>query len=207
MTITDNQAQQTPEWEFLNYLDDLEQEWRQSLPRYTDKELLEIFPEAKNVVREKIKKLEEIQTKLSNSIKEKLAIIKYRIADEFTQWFWREWVKATDGERLLEVEKRLDDLKWSLRNKPLAGRITDEQIRQALSVPIERLISQPLRRRGKTFVSLCPFHKEQHASFHIYPETNTCWCYGCNQGGNTINLVRLLHGFSFKEAIGYLASK
>ena len=38
------------DWEFLDYAFELEKEWRRSLPRFTDKELLEIFPEAKAII-------------------------------------------------------------------------------------------------------------------------------------------------------------
>ena len=205
--MTNDQAYQRQEWELLDYIDNLESEWQRSLPRYNDKELLEVFPEAKIIVRRKIKELEQVQSVLVETIKEKLAIIKKQVSDEFSQWFWREWVKVTDGKNLFEIEERLKNLKWAITPRQSNNRITDQQIKQALAVPIERLIGQPFRKSGKTMIMLCPLHKEKNASFYIYPQTNTCWCYGCNQGGNAINLARMLYNFSFIEAVNYLASK
>ena len=143
----------------------------------------------------------------SDTIKKKLMLIKRLASDGFSQWFWREWVKIIDGAELMKVEKHIERLKRLLmvaNGKAPKGRITEEEIQQALAVPIENLINRPLRKNGKALVGLCPLHNEKHPSFYIYPETNSCWCYGCNQGGDVINLIKLLHGYSFKEAVQYL---
>jgi hypothetical protein len=198
------------DWEFYDYALDLEKEWRGSLPRFTDKELLDIFPEAKTIIPEKIVNWIEERDKILDAIKKKLTLIKYRASDEFSRWFWREWVKVTDGEKLLKIDghiARLKRLQSVTKGRTPKGRLTEEEIQQALAVPIENLINQPLRKSGKALVGLCPFHNEKHPSFYIYPETNSCWCYGCNQGGNVINFVRLLHSYSFKEAVKYLIGK
>ncbi|TSC77448.1 MAG: DNA primase, partial [Parcubacteria group bacterium Gr01-1014_33] len=126
------------------------------------------------------------------------------------QWFWREWLKVTDGEELLKAEGHIERLKRLLavgKGRKPKGWFSEEQIQQALAVPIENLINQPLRKSGKTLVGLCPLHNERHPSFFIYPETNSCWCYGCNQGGDVINFIKLLHGYEFKEAVQYLTGK
>lgn len=188
----------------------LEREWKWSLPRPSDKELLEIFPEAKEIIPEKIKEWEQLRDDVADIIKKKLTIIKHKITDEFSQWFWREWVKVMEGEELLKIDGHLARLKGLLlitEGKIPKGRLTEEEIQRALAVPIETLINQPLRKSGKALVGLCPFHSEKHPSFFIYPETNSCWCYGCNQGGNIINFLRLLHGYSFQEAVKYLIGK
>jgi len=197
-------------WEFYDYILNLEKEWRKSMPRFTDKELLEIFPEVKEIIPKKIAELEEKREEFLDTLKKKLTLIKHRVSDEFSQWFWREWVKITDGVELIKVEEHIGRLRRLLMvasGKKPKGRLTEEQIQQALTVPIENLISQPLRRSGKALVGLCPFHNERHPSFFIYPETNSCWCYGCNQGGNIINFLEILHGYSFKEAVWYLIGK
>jgi hypothetical protein len=199
-----------PNWKFYDYAFDLEKEWKASLSRFTDKELLEIFPESKKIIPKKIKEWGQKRAKFSDIIKKKLTLIKYKITDEFSQWFWREWVKVSDGEELLKIDNHIARLKRLLMVakgwKP-KGRLTEEQIQQALAVPIENLINQPLRKSGKALVGLCPLHNEKRPSFYIYSKTNSCWCYGCNQGGDVINFVRLLHGYSFKEAVKYLIGK
>jgi len=193
--------------EEMNFVRNLEEEWRKSKIHYSDKELLEIFPEAKKVIPEKIEEWQEKKEKLIAIIKKKLVLIRDRTADEFSRWFWREWVKITEAEELLKIEdhiSRLKRLSSVAKGRVSKERLTEEEIQRALTIPIESLINRPLRKSGKALVGLCPFHSEKHPSFYIYPETNSCWCYGCNQGGDVINFVKLLHGYSFKETVQYL---
>ena len=209
MRITKPQIDKEVNWEFYDYALSLEKRWQASLSRFTNKELLEIFPEAKQILPEKIKEWEEKRAKFSDAIKKKLTLIKYSIVDEFSRWFWREWVKANEGEELLKIDGHISRLKRLLavaRGWESKGKITEEKIQQALGTPIENIANLHLKlyKRGKVLVGLCPFHPEKHPSFYIYPETNSCWCYGCHRGGNVINFVRLLYGFSFVEAVKYL---
>jgi len=210
MAIINQQTTEDFNWNFYDYALDLEKEWWKSLTRFTDKELLQIFPEVKEIIPAKIAEWTEERDEILDTIKKKLTLIKHRVSDEFSQWFWREWIKAIDGEELLKVDEylaRLKRLQSVAKGRTPKGRLTEEEIEQVLTVPIESLITYPLRKCGKALVGLCPFHNEKHPSFYIYPETNSCWCYGCNQGGNVINFVRLLHGYSFKEAVKYLIGK
>lgn len=207
MTITKSQINEELDWNFWNYAFNLEKEWRKSRLKFTDKELSEIFPEAQKIIPEKIQEWEQERGELVETIKQKLTIIKHTANDEISYWFWREWVKITDGHELFKIDGhiiRLKRLSLVTKHRFTKDYVTEEQIQQALAIPIESLIDQPLRKSGVTLIGLCPFHEEKHPSFYIYPETNSCWCYGCNQGGNTIKLVQLLHGLSFKETIKYL---
>lgn len=197
------------DWDYLNYAWDWEEEWRRSLSRFTDKELLQIFPEAKAVIPEKIVEWEEKRDEIIDIIKKKLTVVKHKSAPQ-NQWFWRAVIKALDGPKLLEVEQHILRLKRLLmvaKGRKLKGRLTEEQIQQALAVPIENLINKPLRKCGRVLVGLCPLHNERHPSFYVYSETNSCWCYGCGQGGDVINFIKLLHGYSFREAVQYLIGK
>ena len=190
-----------------DYIVQLEKEWRESKPRLTDKEWLEVFPEFKEEIPSRIEELEKERLCKLDNIEKGLTFIKDKTNDEISRWFWKEWLKVTEGQELLEIEKeiaRFKRLSMIAKGKKLKGQLTEEQIQQALAVPIESLIKQPLKKYGKALVGLCPFHQEKHPSFFVYPDTNSFYCYGCNQGGNVINFVRLLYGYSFKEAIKYL---
>lgn len=187
----------------------LEKEWKSSLPRLTDKELLAIFPEAKQIVPGIVEELEIKQQELVIKIKEKLIRIRNTDSDDFSKWFWREWIKNNEGAKLLQVEKQIIRQKRLLMvgsGKTPRNSINEEQIQEALQVPIENLINGALRKSGKTLCGLCPLHQEKHPSFYIYPQSNSFYCFGCNRGGDVINFVSLLHDFSFKEAINYLTN-
>lgn len=58
-----------------------------------------------------------------------------------------------------------------------------------------------LTRSGPRSIALCPLHVETHPSFTIYPQEQRWWCFGCGRGGDVIELVRLLEGLSFHDAL------
>ena len=141
----------------------------------TDKEWLDIFPEAKKIIPKKIAEYEETKKALLEVIKQKIQIIKDKSVPE-NQWFWREWVKVNEVEDLVKIERQITKLKImkSVSNgRVLKGQITDEDIKKAKLMPIENIINKPLKRMGKKLITCCPFHDEKHPSFYIYPETNS----------------------------------
>ncbi|OGZ10754.1 MAG: hypothetical protein A3C93_05560 [Candidatus Lloydbacteria bacterium RIFCSPHIGHO2_02_FULL_54_17] len=198
-----------PDWEFLDYALSLEKQWKDSRARFTDKELVDIFPEAKNIIPLKIREWEQVRHKITNSIKTKLLVIKKQSAKEH-QWFWREVVKYLDGQRLVETQGHLVRLRRQLalarNDRPKNGAITDERIQRAIAVPLVDIAMRRIKlsKGGKTFFGLCPFHNERRPSFHIYHANNSFYCFGCQKGGNVITFVRELEGLSFREAIKYL---
>jgi hypothetical protein len=195
--------------DYRNSTIDLRQQWLKSLPKPSDSELLEIFPEAKKIIPTKIIELEEDKKRLIEIIQKKLSLIKANFIDYYSIVILTAWVRANEGERYIKIDKQIERLKRLISpSKTLVPNtfITEEQIRQALEVRIVDIAARytRLKRSGSNFIGLCPFHKEKHPSFYIYTKTDSFYCFGCNQGGNTINLVRKLRGCSFKQAINYL---
>ncbi len=84
---------------------------------------------------------------------------------------------------------------------------TIEQIRQASD--IAQVIGEFLRlkKRGKRFLALCPFHTEKTPSFSISPDRQMYHCFGCGKGGNVITFLMEHEKMSFVEAVRYLARK
>ncbi|MBD3761473.1 MAG: toprim domain-containing protein [Rhizorhabdus sp.] len=80
-----------------------------------------------------------------------------------------------------------------------------EEIRQrhALSDIIGR--HTKLRRAGREFVGLCPFHPEKSPSFHVNDAKGLYHCFGCGAHGDSIRFLRELEGMSFIEAVQQLA--
>jgi DNA primase len=64
-----------------------------------------------------------------------------------------------------------------------------------------------LKRRGRRFVGLCPFHQEKTPSFHVNPETNHFHCFGCQEGGDAIAFLQRIEGYTFLEAVRALAER
>jgi len=63
----------------------------------------------------------------------------------------------------------------------------------------------PLKKVGKNYRALCPFHSEKTPSFHVSPEKGIYYCFGCQKGGNAINFLMEFEHLDFPDAIKKLA--
>lgn len=193
------------------YLSNLEKEWQKSSIRYSERQWVGVFPEAKEIIREIIKGFEKEEQEILSTIQENLTLIRSQISG-ISLYFWREWVKCSQVSRLIEIEKKIAGLRAAIsEGKAFKGeknhRINDEDIYQALQTSIIDVAIPSLnqaRQLGENYLSLCPFHKENHPSFYLYALTNSFYCFGCGVGGNVINLVMKLHNLPFKEAVRFL---
>ena len=64
-----------------------------------------------------------------------------------------------------------------------------------------------LKRSGRNYFGLCPFHNEKSPSFSVSPDKQIFHCFGCGVGGNVISFISKIEGIGFKEAIEVLAEK
>ncbi|MCD6471839.1 DNA primase [Candidatus Aerophobetes bacterium] len=65
----------------------------------------------------------------------------------------------------------------------------------------------PLKRVGKNYKALCPFHQERTPSFVVSPEKQLFHCFGCGVGGNVISFLMKWEKISFPEAVKMLGDK
>ena len=65
----------------------------------------------------------------------------------------------------------------------------------------------PLHRNNANLIALCPFHHEKTPSFSVSPSRNIFKCFGCGKGGNTAKFLMEHEGYSFPEALRWLAKK
>lgn len=89
-------------------------------------------------------------------------------------------------------------------------RFDDNKIEEIKNrVDIVELASEylTLKKAGRNFVGLCPFHQEKTPSFTVNREKQIFYCFGCGQGGNAITFLMKISGKSFPEAIKDLAQK
>ena len=64
-----------------------------------------------------------------------------------------------------------------------------------------------LRRRGRTYFGLCPFHPDHTPSFAVSREAGLFHCFGCGAGGDVIRFVERRDEVSFREAVRRLAER
>ena len=65
----------------------------------------------------------------------------------------------------------------------------------------------PLKRAGKDFKALCPFHPEKTPSFTVSPAKQIFKCFGCGRGGSVFNFIMLKENVTFPEAVRVLAER
>jgi DNA primase len=84
---------------------------------------------------------------------------------------------------------------------------TIEQVRQASD--IVQIISEYLRlkKRGKNYQTLCPFHTEKTPSFNVSVDKQIYHCFGCGKGGNVITFLMEHEKMSFVDAVKHLAKR
>src|SRR3954453_22705040 len=64
-----------------------------------------------------------------------------------------------------------------------------------------------LKRVGKNFVGLCPFHSEKTPSFNVSPDMGRYRCWGCDASGDAITFVREIEHLDFVDAVERLAGR
>lgn len=64
-----------------------------------------------------------------------------------------------------------------------------------------------LKRSGRSWKGLCPFHDEKTASFHVTPDLGIYKCFGCGESGDVFNFVMEMEGVGFMEALRSLADR
>jgi DNA primase len=76
-----------------------------------------------------------------------------------------------------------------------------------ISCDIVSVISEyvHLKKKGRSFWGLCPFHNEKTPSFHVDPDRQIYRCFGCSRGGDVINFLMEKKGLSFAETVTELS--
>ncbi len=88
--------------------------------------------------------------------------------------------------------------------------IVDEDIERLRStVSIVDTIQQyvALKRVGRNWVGLCPFHAEKSGSFNVREETGRYKCFGCDKGGDVFTFIQEIEHLDFPGAVEHLAAK
>ena len=83
---------------------------------------------------------------------------------------------------------------------------TIEQIKRDVDLAaLVRAKGVKLKKNGKSWFGLCPFHDDHNPSLSVNPSTNLWQCFGCGAGGDVIRFVELFDQVDFKEAVKRLS--
>ena len=64
-----------------------------------------------------------------------------------------------------------------------------------------------LKKTGKNYTGICPFHRERTPSFTVTPEKQIFYCFGCGAGGDVFQFLMLKNNLNFYEAVSFLAEQ
>lgn len=98
-----------------------------------------------------------------------------------------------NGERLLQMVRYSDELLDEIKSKNDIVDIVSQYV--------------VLKRAGRNYMGLCPFHKEKSGSFCVSPDKQIFHCFGCGVGGNVFHFVSKIENLNFKESVEMLANR
>ncbi len=158
-------------------------------------------------------KITEIKGKLKGyeeTIKEKILRIKNEVPepDHIVYISFLNLLYSGAIAPLLKRRRRLLGLRQALSSKNPSIKnfeLLKEQVKQRNIVEVAKGLGLTLKRRGKYYVTRCPFHNDKTPSFCLYPNTNTFFCFGCGEHGDNVNLQMKLTDVDFKTALQELA--
>ncbi len=82
-----------------------------------------------------------------------------------------------------------------------------EEVRSAVNIVDIIAETVQLRKRGKNYIGLCPFHQEKTPSFTVSSEKQIYHCFGCHAGGNVFKFLMDYQNVSFVEAVKAIAER
>src|SRR5579883_3373754 len=82
-----------------------------------------------------------------------------------------------------------------------------ERIKQKLDIVDEIGAVVSLKKSGKAYKGLCPFHGERTPSFYVFPDNGTYHCFGCHEYGDIFTFVEKQQNLDFRDALALLAER
>lgn len=98
-----------------------------------------------------------------------------------------------NGERLLQMVRYSDELLDEIKSKNDIVDIVSQYV--------------VLKKAGRNYMGLCPFHKEKSGSFCVSPDKQIFHCFGCGVGGNVFHFISKIENLNFKESVEMLANR
>lgn len=198
----------------LDMMADMEKQWRMTQRRLSFDALLEIYPQAKPLLRKFLKDtIRQCEDDMAQASLMRAAIARRQAdwtCDMDTAWLAHMIIEVLQIEPLEEGKlKTLKQARYYLSllvprskqdvfdetNAVEQRGVNEGQIAQARSVPIDSFHEFGRNKKG-----LCVFHKEKTPSMHLFPD-NHAYCFSCSRGGDSIAVYRAIHECGFTEAV------
>src|SRR5262245_12788375 len=122
---------------------------------------------------------------------------------------WRA-VRSKDGTSGCRRTEQLGGRSLPLEESPVSASTsfdTKEQVRRAIDIVDLVGGYLQLRREGRGYKALCPWHNDTRPSLQVNPERQSFKCWVCDIGGDVFSFVMKMEGVSFPEALAMLAER
>lgn len=185
---------------------DMENTWRESLPRHTDFGWLQVFPEA----------VKTQKSRLINRAKINLMLLEVHLLDikhdtkkalMENKYEWRDdLIKESARRQIALVEREIKSIGWQIKlmrplkktvdgvQSPKKLGITPAMVEAAKRFPLTQLVK--VNRAG---FAKCVWHTDAKPS--MFCKKNFAFCFTCNRSGDTIAVLMETEGLSFKDAV------
>lgn len=187
----------------LHYLKELEAQIVQE--KLSIKQWEETFPEAKDTIGEVI--LELIDKAKGHWERVDKLVEYYMVQEPRAKPVCRLMIGFIHSQEILPIEEKIDRLNYQydiLSNyKKEAKQIDIEILKDRADIKsIVEAHGIKLRKMGRNWVGLCPFHAEKTPSFNVMDKR--FHCFGCGKSGDIIDFIQQTENISFKEALSKL---
>jgi len=200
------------ELEYLFAIDKEEIEWKKSLPKYSFRELMDIYaPEAikpaRRGLKDKLKfykqRIRDINTQQEEYYNDRIMNVPWQERNEFQEESDKDFdnMRARTNSKIKTIMfnlSYLDELGGKTKPKTMGG-VSEADIAKAKEVPITNFVEV-----GHSGFAKCPFHSEKNSSFKYYKEQNSWWCYSCASGGSVIDFIMKQQNVDFLTAVKQL---
>jgi hypothetical protein len=160
---------------------------------------LDVFPEAKQLIKSKINKLTEIEHDLSTKFSQLL--IEFTREENTVKRIKLKVLMYDCKQTQNKCSRIIHYLKSQLPARSNSTRVTEAQIQQALQHQLESLVGETKRVGVDKLVATCPFHDDEKPSLQISTTKNLYYCFVCNCGGSPITYIMKTQNLSFRDAV------
>jgi len=151
-------------------------------------------------------KLEEVSEELSIMKDELSLLLRRKRASPMAEWWYQDLVITKVREKIKQCEREVR--RWKMYDSFSKGygakheRKLDKE--SAKQFPVEELIVTPVMGKSPGRLKFCcplPEHTDSTPSFVVYKDSNSYYCFGCAEGGDSIDLYMKIHQCDFVTAV------
>ena len=190
---------------FYRWVEPIEKQWRENQQQFSIHELAEIF-EGQSIPQLLLNKIQEARDLLTHAERRITESYLHSRRDSEAEPICQAVAGIIYRDEAVSLRTRINRLEWQHHVLTVPRKIQKEMRRDAREikslVDLKTVVESSgirLRKRGRVFVGLCPFHKEKNPSFTVFQD-NGYKCFSCGESGDVFTFLQKSQNCSFNEA-------